>query len=163
MLDREEDFEGIPKAPRRADEKFADAFASCVLLPRHGVLRAMKAIRQEVKASGPLGDVEILWLSRFFNVSFEVAARRCEQLTLLPARGARALYQKLKDDFGNPERRADQLGLPQREEIEINPSPALLRAAAEKVRAGAMSIGRAAELLNVPVSALFVANAGTIE
>ena len=72
-FDREEDFDGIAAAPRRSEEKFADAFASCLVLPRHGVLRALKAIRGELKASGPLGDVEILWLARFFSVSFEVA------------------------------------------------------------------------------------------
>jgi len=80
----------------------------------------------------------------------------------LPARGARALYQKLTDDFGNPEKRAEQLGLPARENFEIDPSPVLLQAATQQVRAGSLSVGRAAELLNVPVSALVAANAGTI-
>lgn len=162
MLDSEKDFDGFVNTPQKAEEKFADEFASALVLPRHGVLKALKAIRAQLKAAGPLGDVEILWLSRFFGVSFEVAARRCEQLTLLPDRGARALYQRLKDDFGNPEKRAEQLGLPARENFDIDPSPALLQAAAQRVRAGSLSVGRAAELLNVPVSALVVANAGMI-
>ena len=162
LLDDEKDFEGIPKVSQREDEKFADAFASALVLPRHGVLKALKAIRAQLRATGPLGDVEILWLSRFFGVSFEVAARRCEQLDLLPHRGAQALYQQLKHEFGNPERRAEALGLPARENIDIDTSPVLLQAAARLVRAGSISVGRAAELLNVPVSALFVANAGSI-
>ena len=156
--DRESDFDGIPKSSNRAEEKFADAFASSLVLPRHGVLVAVKAIREQLKASGPLGDMEISWLAHLFNVSFEVAARRCEQLQLLPARGARALYQRLMDDFLNPERRAEDLGIPKRAEIYIDISPALLQAAVQKVRSGALSIGRAAEILNIPVSQLFVAN-----
>lgn len=162
LLDNEKDFDDFSNTSRRAEEKFADEFACSLVLPRHGVLKALKAIRAQLKAAGPLGDVEILWLARFFGVSFEVAAKRCEQLTLLPARGARALYQKLTDDFGNPEKRAEQLGLPARENFEIDTSPALLHAATQRVRAGSLSVGRAAELLNVPVSALVAANAGTI-
>ena len=158
MLDDEQDFDQLIDVPQRVEERFADAFASAVLLPRHGVLRSLRVIRDQLKASGPLGDIEILSLARFFSVSFEVAARRCEQLDLLPARGARALYQRLVDDFGNPERRGDELGLPKRAEIDIGTSPALLRAAAAAVRQGAMSIGRAAELVNVPISVLFAAN-----
>lgn len=158
-FDREIDFDGIPNSPRRSEEKFADAFGSALVLPRHGVLVAIKAIREQLGAKGPLGDIEICWLAHIFHVSFEVAARRCEQLELLPARGARAMYQKLQDDYRNPERRAAELGIPPRSEIVIDTSPALLRAAVTKVSAGEMSIGRAAELLNVPVSALFVANA----
>ncbi len=158
MLDREADFNGIPKSSNREEEKFADAFASSLVLPRHGVLVAVKAIREQLKATGPLGDIEILWLAHLFNVSFEVAARRCEQLQLLPPRGARALYQRLMDDFTNPERRAEELGIPKRGEIEMDVSPSLLLAAVQKVRSGNLSIGRAAELLNVPVSKLFVAN-----
>lgn len=159
MLDPEQDFEGMGRVPRKSEEKFADAFASALVLPRLGVLKAIKAIRHEMQATGPLGDIEILTLARFFNVGFEVAARRCEQLGLLPSPGARALYQRLVDDHGNPERRADELGLPPREEIQIESSPALIDAAVRRIQAGELSLGRAAELLNVPISLLCVANA----
>jgi len=158
-FDRQEDFDGMPGAPRKLEEKFADAFGSALILPRHGVLLAVKAIREQLGAKGPLGDIEILWLAHLFHVSFEVAARRCEGLGLVPPRGARALYQKLQDDYKNPERRAAELGIPPRPDIPFDASPALLQAAARKVRAGEISVGRAAELLNVPMSALFVANA----
>lgn len=158
-FDSPDQFEGIPNAPRRAEERFADAFGSAVMLPRHGVLLALKAVREQLGAKGPLGDIEILWLSHLFHVSFEAAARRCEGLGLLPPRGARALYQKLQDDFKSPERRAAQVGIPPRPDIQVEVAPALVAAAARKVKAGEVSLGRAAELLNVPVSALIVANA----
>ena len=145
---------------RQNEERFADAFASCLLLPGPGVLRTLELVRQHFRASGPLGDVEILALSRIYNVSFEVAARRCEHLGLLPDRGARALYQRISDDFGSPERRADELGLTARGDIPIQTSPALLAEAVNLVRDGRLSAGKAAELINVPVNMLFAANSG---
>lgn len=147
-------------ATHRNEERFADAFASCLLLPRTGVLRTLELVRQHYKASGPLGDVEILSLSRIYNVSFEVAARRCEHLGLLPNHGARALYQRISDDFGNPERRADELGLAPRGEIPIQTSPSLVSEAARLVKEGNLSAGKAAEMINVPVTMLFAANSG---
>ncbi|WP_186153497.1 helix-turn-helix domain-containing protein [Burkholderia gladioli] len=162
-LDREQDVGNIDHAPRRAEEQFADAFASSLVLPRRGVLQALSTIRENFGASGPLGDVEILSLARFYGVSFEVAARRCEQLDLLPPRAAHALYQKLVDEFGNPERRAGSLGLAPREEFEISTSQSLLEAAGRRIRAGTLSLGRAAELLNVPASTLFAVNASIHE
>jgi Zn-dependent peptidase ImmA (M78 family) len=145
---------------RRLDERFADAFASSVLLPRRGVLKVIDASRTRFQASGPLGDVEIAVVARFYGVSFEVAARRCEDLGLLPPQGARALYQRISDDYGNPERRADELGLPPRAPVVVAPSPSLLSEAARRVREGDLSAGRAAELLNVAVSTLYAANTG---
>lgn len=142
----------------REDEKFADSFASSLLLPKEGVIRFLRSIRSQLKVTGPLGDIEILCLARFYNLSFEVTARRCEQLGLLPPNGARALYQKLTDEFGNPEKRADALELPPRETLRIDPSPVLLQHAVKKIRLGSMSMGKAAELLNMPATVLFAAH-----
>ncbi len=147
------------RSPRRTEEKFADAFASAILLPRHGVLSALKVVRDHLGISQrPLGAAEIAWIAHLFHVSFEVAARRFETFGLLPARGARAFYQRLQDDYKNPERFAANVGVPTRQELAIETSPALMRSAAAKVRAGKLSLGRAAELLNVPVSAIVIAN-----
>lgn len=145
---------------RTDEERFADAFASSLLLPRLGVLRALDLIRRHYSATGKLGDIEILELSRIYSVSFEVAARRCEQLGRLPQRGARALYQRISDEFGNPEIRARELGLSPRGDIPLQTSPTLIQEAARLVREGQMSAGRAAELINVPVTTLFAANSG---
>jgi len=161
MLDIDGELGGV-RGPRRDEEQFADAFASALVLPKQGVLLALKEFRRQLGATGALGDVEIMTLARFFGTSFEVAARRCEHLGLLPARGAQALYQQLTHAHGNPEKRAKELGLPEREQIDVATSSTLLSAAVKLVRAGELSIGRAAEMLNVPVTALFVANAGTI-
>ncbi|MGS0997109.1 ImmA/IrrE family metallo-endopeptidase [Rhodanobacter sp. UC4451_H18] len=150
---------GYDRDAFKEGERFADAFASCLLMPAQGVYRTLSSVRDHFGAKGPLGDIEISVLARFFNVSFEVAARRCEYLDLLPHRGARALYQKISDDYGNPERRAEDLNLPPREEMLFQTSPRLIREGARLVREGRMSAGRAAELINVPISAIFSANA----
>jgi len=158
LFDSEIEGDTIDGQSTREDEKFADAFASSLLLPREGVVRFLKTLRGQLNSSGPLGDIEILWLARFYNLGFEVTARRCENLGLLPKNGARALYQKLVDEFGNPEKRADQLNLPPRERIRIDPSPVLLDLAVKKIRSGSLSMGKAAELLNMPATILFAAN-----
>lgn len=155
-LDTEVDWS---RSPRRAEEKFADAFASAVLLPQRGVLTALKVVRQQLGISHqPLGAAEIAWIAHLFHVSFEVAARRFETFGLLPASGARAFYQRLQDDFKNPEKFAVKVGVPARQELVIETTPALMQSAAAKVRAGKLSLGKAAELLNVPISAIVVAN-----
>lgn len=159
-LDKEADWS---RSPRRTEEKFADAFASAILLPQHGVLSALKVVREHLGISQqPLGAAEIAWIAHLFHVSFEVAARRFETFGLLPPNGARAFYQRLQDDFKNPEKFAADVGVPARQDLVIETSPALMQAAAAKVRAGKLSLGKAAELLNVPVSALVVANSEII-
>ena len=155
-LDTEADWS---RTPRRDEEKFADAFATALLLPTHGVLRALKAVRQQLGiAQKPLGAIEIAWIAHLFHVSFEVAARRFETLGLLPSSGARAFYQRLQDDFKNPEKFAASVDIPPRLDLLIATTPALVQSAAAKVRNGELSLGKAAELLNVPVSTLVVAN-----
>lgn len=158
LFDSELDGNTIEGGSSRQDEKFADSFASSLLLPREGVIRFLRSVRSQLQSAGPLGDIEILCLARFYNLGFEVTARRCEQLGLLPRNGARALYQKLTDEFGNPEKRADALELPPRDQLRIDPSPVLLRHAVKKIRSGSMSMGKAAELLNMPATVLFAAH-----
>lgn len=67
-------------------------------------------------------------------------------MKLIPSRGARAFYQKILESHKNPEQWAQELGIPERPDIPVSPSTALLRAAALKVKAGEISVGRAAEL-----------------
>jgi Zn-dependent peptidase ImmA (M78 family) len=134
-------------------ERFADAFASCLLLPRTGVGIALNKIREINKIhADQIGDVELLYLAHIFGVSFQVAAKRCEDLDLLPQGGAISLYAAVCRHHGSPEKRARELQLPPRPEVEF-PSvpPRLLEGAIEKIRQGEMSIGRAAMSLNLSI------------
>jgi Zn-dependent peptidase ImmA (M78 family) len=151
------------RASRR--ERFVDAFASILLLPDRGVGMGLRKIRELFHVTSPsIGDVEILWLSRFFGVSFAVAARRCEDLELLPPGGAVALTSRLKKDFGSPERRAEELGLPPRAEVRIpRISSNLMSAIVRKIDSGEISIGWAAERFGLSIDELYKAHGELID
>jgi Zn-dependent peptidase ImmA (M78 family)/transcriptional regulator with XRE-family HTH domain len=142
-------------------ERFVDAFASVLLLPDRGVGRALSRIRSTLNIESPmLGDVEILLLARIFGVSFETAARRCEDLDLLPEGGALSLADQLKKDFGNPEKRATELGLPPRPDIRIPKiSHNLVTAAVQRIQSGEFSAGWVADHLGISVGELFATHA----
>jgi len=158
VLDGPDDVWDLPARDNRQEEAFANAFASALLVPKTGVGVALQRIKALTGASNDsVGDVEILYLSRIFGVSFEVAARRCEDLQLLPRGGARSLYEHLRKEHESPEKRADSLNLPPRPEIEFPQIPPhLVDRAMRRIRAGEISVGRASQILNVSIPDLFV-------
>ena len=144
---------------RDKDESFANAFASELLLPEEGVGITLKKIREHLSITGSLGDIEILYLSRIYGVSFEVAAKRCEDMDLLPRGGAASIYEALKANHGSPEKRAEELNISERPEIPFPKiSPALIQTAMTKVRNGEMSLGRASEILSIPITDILTYN-----
>ena len=161
VLDLPEDIGELPRRSARQEEAFANAFASCLLLPREGVAVALRKIREMIGVHGDaVGDVELLYLAGIFGVSFQVAARRCEDLALLPTGGAKSLYDHLVKEHESPEKRAKSLGLPERPEIEFPPlPPRLLDTAMKKVRSGEISVGRASQILNLSIPDIFLLNA----
>lgn len=124
-------------------ELFVDAFASNLLMPADGVAMALRQIRQSLKVkSDAIGDIEILYLALFYGVSFEVAARRCEQLELLPDGGAYSLADHIKKNYGNAEKLAKQLSLPARQAIHFPQiSQGLMAAAIDNIESGKISLG----------------------
>jgi Zn-dependent peptidase ImmA (M78 family) len=144
---------------RSRSEAFVDAFASVLLMPAQGVGIALREIRKMFHAeSNALGDIEILCLARWYGVSFEVAALRCENLGLLPKGGAFALSEHLRENHGSPEKRADALRLPPRATISIpRVSNNLLKAAAEKIDEGKVSLGWVTDRLSCSASEVYAA------
>ena len=118
------------RSGRSPHEHFADAFARELLIPGPGLGIAIQEIREQFELSGPIGDIELLYLSRVFGVSFLVMAKRCERIGLLPEGAAVTLYKILVEQFGGPEERADKLQLPPRPVIEIASVPLSVQAAA---------------------------------
>jgi len=159
----DEDIESTPDGQDRDKEAYANAFASALLMPRQSVGITLKTVRRLAKSdSDQLGDTEINLLSRIYGVSFWAAARRCEDLELIPRGGAYALHTKLVELHGSAEQRADELGLPPRPEIRFPKVPwPLLQAAVANVRAGEMSVGKAASALGISIADLYSANAPT--
>jgi Zn-dependent peptidase ImmA (M78 family) len=153
-----------PRKRKNALESYAHAFASALLMPSRGVAIALEQIRGLGKRGGePIGDIELLLLSRIFGVSFYAAARRCEDLSLLPRGGAASLDHAIRKEFGSPEKRAESLNLPPRPEIRFPrvPEP-LLASVIDRVRAGEISIGKASEVLGFSISELIDANLPSI-
>jgi Zn-dependent peptidase ImmA (M78 family)/transcriptional regulator with XRE-family HTH domain len=151
---------------RIQEERFAHSFASALLLPRAGLAIALRKVRQlgQTDQDMPLGDVELLYASRIFGVSFEAAARRCEDLELLPRGAAASLNDKIKQEYGSAEKRADAIGLPPRGRVFFPQlSSALLVPVIEKIRSGELSIGKASTMLGLSISELLSANAQTVQ
>jgi Zn-dependent peptidase ImmA (M78 family) len=114
---------GVPKPPY---EHFADVFALELLMPPRGLGIALKQIRVLLGAKfDGIGEVELLYLSRIFGVSFLAAAKRCERAKLLPPGGAIALERFMIDKFGGPEQRSLSLDLPPRVPTTITALPKL--------------------------------------
>jgi len=160
FVDVSAEFEDM-KTPKSERERFAHRFASALLLPAQSVGIALQRFRDSFgNQGGQLGDIEVLLLARLFGVSFQVAAQRCEDLGLLPAGGARSLYDYVRRHHRSPEKRADEAGLPARAELQFPPIPSgLLRAAIQQIHDGTVSIGRAAGLLEMQIRDLMTANA----
>lgn len=143
-----------------AAEKYANAFASALLLPRAGVGIALSSIRTQLKTQRTeLGDIEILYLAHVFGTSFQVAARRCEDLQLIQRGAGWALYDNLRQKHGNPEKRAREVGMPPRAEITFPPAPPLvIESMLHAVRRDELSVGKAADLLEIPVADIHTLN-----
>lgn len=141
------------------NEAFADAFASNLLMPSDGVAIALREIRTSLDSKADaIGDIEILYLALFYGVSFEVAARRCEQLELLPPGGAYSLSDHLKKVHGSAEKLAQKLALPARAPIDIpRISSNLLRATINKIERGDVSIGWATDRFGCSASDIYAA------
>jgi Zn-dependent peptidase ImmA (M78 family) len=147
------------------EESFVDAFSSCLLLPDVGVGKSLKLFRDHFGVeSNNLTDMEILLLARFYGVSFEVAARRCEDLRLLPPGVGHSLATTLRKEFGSPEKRAESLGLPARPEVQFPPISAnLAEHLSSKINLGEISIGWAADRLGVTIGEILAANVRPVE
>jgi Zn-dependent peptidase ImmA (M78 family)/predicted HTH domain antitoxin len=154
---------GSVRGAENHSEKYAHAFASCLLMPGAGIGVVLKKLREKSTTRGPLTDVEVLWLSRIFGVSFMAAARRCEDLTLLPTGGASSLDDYLKREFGSAEKRAAAIGLPPRPTVDFPSIPLpLLESAIQQIKEGNISVGRAASQLGVSIFDLISFNEMTV-
>ena len=140
-------------------EQFAATLAIELLVPTAGLGRALRRVRELLKVKNrALGDVEMLYLARIFGVNFSDVARKCERARLLPLGGANAIGEFLQKRFGGAEKRAHDLGLPDRPKVEFPLAPLSFLAALEKqITSSSLSTKLAAELLGVSERALVVA------
>lgn len=150
-----------PKADAQKNESFANAFASALLLPEKGMGKVIEKVRALLQLDKTLfiSDIEILYLARFYGVSFDVASFRCEMLGLLPPGGAYALSARIKEAHGSAEKRADELNIAPREPLHFPDAPNfILERALELIMAEEYSSGKIAEMLSMPVQSIFQYN-----
>lgn len=146
---------------RNRAEGFADAFSSAFLLPAQAVGGTLREIRRVIGAtSDEIGDVEILILARLHGVSFDVAARRCEDLELLPDGGAASLAEYLRKNYRSPEKRADALNLPPRQAVHFDAvSPVLMARVHESIALGTTSPSWIADRLGTSIESIYETHA----
>ena len=142
-------------------EAFVDAFASCLLIPDTGLGKFLGFAKDHLGFSTDhINDRDILYVARFFGVSFDVAGLRMENLGLLKRGVALNLGEYLRKEFGSPEKRADALGISPREKVIIprissHLSSALLRA----LRRGDVSVGWASNSFGYSIGEIFAEQA----
>ena len=89
----------------RAAERFADAFARCLLMPASGLRRRFNQVSRA--SDGKITAAEICQLARFYFVSVEAMMLRLEELRLLPG----GTWERLRDRGFKVREAQKQLGL----------------------------------------------------
>ncbi len=94
LTDRQRPDISVLRSSRRVprEERFADAFASCFLMPDSGLVRRFGAIRRS-KQGRPATPADVLMLASLYGVSFQAMAQRLEDLRLLSANALDQLKQ----------------------------------------------------------------------
>lgn len=139
--------ESARRGPR---EYFAANFATELLVPTPGLGIALRKVRELLRVKNrALGDIEMLYMARIFGVSFSSIGRKCERAQLLPPGGAATMETFLTQKFGGAERRAEELGLPDRPSVHMPVVPlTMLPALERRIKSGGLSHSQAAEALN---------------
>jgi Zn-dependent peptidase ImmA (M78 family) len=151
----DEDFDR-PTRELRIAEFFANAFAAALLLPPTALGVTLQSFRQSKGIRGEgISDIEVMFLARYFGVNFQVAARRLEDLSLLPRGAGSALYEQLVREYRSPEQFAAAVGLPDRETIRWGFGLGILATAARSsLNNGAVSIGKLASEIGIGIEDL---------
>lgn len=142
-------------------EAFVDAFSSCLLLPDVGIGKFFAFLTEQgIMEEGKITDREILYLARFFGVSFDVAGLRLENLGLIPEGLTFSISRYLREEFGSPEKRADFLNISPRQSVSVPRIPPLLSDAIIKaVNAGEISIGWVSNSFGYSIGEIFAQRA----
>jgi len=143
-----------PSGNFKHDEHFANSFAAALLLPPPGVGQALNSFRDAYELRDKnISDVEIMFLARFFGVSFQVAGRRLEDLGVLPRGAGQSLYDVVIKNFKSPEKFAEEIGLPPREDYDwLSANRRVARESHSVIANGGISVGRLAELIDLPIN-----------
>lgn len=145
----------------RKSEAFVDAFSSCLLLPDTGIGKFLRFLsEQSIMDQDKITDREILYLARFFGVSFDVAGLRLENLGLIPEGLTFALSKHLREIYGSPEKRADLLGISPRKAAPLpRIPPSLAEVILKRLDSGEISIGWVSNIFGYSIGEIFAEQA----
>lgn len=131
----------IESGPKQPSERFADAFASCLLMPGSLVRRAFAEYE---RGDGRFSPRHLILLAHRLHVSPEAMCRRLEQLNLLP----RGTYESLRSRGLSENTVRDVLGDPATEALPPVP-PRLAVLAAEAIERDLFTEGQLCEMLSL--------------
>ena len=127
----------------RTGERFADAFARCLLMPAAGLRRRFNELSRA--ASGKITAAEICQLAYHYFVSVEAMMRRLEELRLLPG----GTWERLRDRGFKVREAQRQLGLSPHPRDERTLPLRYQYLAAQAYEEGKLTEGELARLLRV--------------
>ena len=127
----------------RTGERFADAFARCLLMPAAGLRRRFNELSRA--ASGKITAAEICQLAYHYFVSVEAMMRRLEELRLLPG----GTWERLRDRGFKVREAQRQLGLSPHPRDERTLPLRYQYLAAQAYEEGKLTEGELARLLRI--------------
>ncbi len=138
------------------DERLANAFASCLLMPALGVARFISRFKSLFdQKNDSISSVEIAYIARFFGASFEAAGNRLEQIRVIDRGVTARILGEIRKNFESAE--AYMRTLPVKDNYGEIPvlSPAIKKFIRNKIEDGNYSISRVANIFGYTVNEVY--------
>lgn len=138
------------------DERLANTFASCLLMPVLGVTRFIAGFKQIFdQKNDSISSVEVAYIARFFGASFEAAGNRLEQIRIVDRGVTTSILSEIRKNFESAE--AYMRSLPVKERYDEVPvlSPALKQFVRAKIEDGQYSVSRVANIFGYTVNEVY--------
>ncbi|MES0177038.1 ImmA/IrrE family metallo-endopeptidase [Mesorhizobium sp. M0025] len=145
-----------PEVNLKDDEKLANAFSSCILMPVLGLTRFISRFKDLFdQKDDSISSIEIAYLARFFGLSFEAAGNRLEQTGIVDRGATARLLSELRKQFDSAE--SYMRNLPVKENYDDIPvlSPAIREFIRSKIEDGAYSVSRVANIFGYTVNEVY--------
>jgi Zn-dependent peptidase ImmA (M78 family) len=133
------------------EERYANSFASSLLLPREGILSTLNVFREKAKIIDvKIGDIEIIFLSQVYGVNFQVVGFRLENMGLIERGDTNTLYNYIIKNHKSIRNRSESVGLPEANMPSFNSRTSkIFKRILANIENGNISIGKASELLYI--------------
>lgn len=138
------------------EERLANAFASCFLLPVDALTPFIHVVRRNLGLeSSSISSIELAYISRWFGVSFDVAGLRLEQLGIIERGVTRRLADIISKRHGSPEAYMRSLPIDMNYHDVPAMSKNLRRVLKKSIENGSLSLGRISNIFGYSVGELY--------